>query len=150
MKKSLSSPTPAKPDPREALERLGSFAHYADPTYYTHTYAARDSDVRYYVDVAKKAKGPVLELGAGNGRITVPLARNGIRVTAVDHSRPMLQDLRARLADEPASLVGSPRDERPRHADARRSRRLQRNEQARFHHYKSRNLLAPKRIDIKT
>ena len=31
-----------------------------------------------------------------------------------------------------------------------RTRRLQRNEQARFHHYKSRNLLAPKRIDAKT
>lgn len=105
MKKSPSGPAAAKPDPREALERLGAFAHYADPTYYTHTYAARDSDVRYYVEVAKKAKGPVLELGAGNGRITLPLARHGVRVTAVDHSRPMLRDLRERLADEPAEVA---------------------------------------------
>lgn len=31
-----------------------------------------------------------------------------------------------------------------------RTRRLQRNEEARFYHYKSRKLLAPKRLEFKT
>ena len=31
-----------------------------------------------------------------------------------------------------------------------RTRRLQRNEEARFYHYKARNLLAPKRVDQRT
>jgi len=97
--------TPSTPtDPAAALRRLGSFAHYADPAYYTHTYAARDADVRYYVEQGKRARGPVLELGAGNGRITLPLARHGVEVVALDHSRPMLADLRARLADEPPEV----------------------------------------------
>lgn len=98
-------PTPhVSADPQAALRRLGSFAHYADPAYYTHTYAARDADVRYYVEQGKRARGPVLELGAGNGRITLPLARHGVEVVAVDHSRPMLTDLRARLAEEPPEV----------------------------------------------
>jgi len=110
-KKVAPSPKPARADaagapvdPRASLLRLGAFAHYADPAYYTKTYAARSADVRYYVEEALAAGGPVLELGAGNGRITLPLARAGVRVTAVDHSKPMLDDLRARLADEPAEV----------------------------------------------
>ena len=91
-------------DSRAALLRLGSFAHYADPAYYAQTYAERDSDVGYYVHDALRAGGAVLELGAGNGRITLPLARHGVEVCAVDHSRPMLDDLRRRLASEPAAV----------------------------------------------
>lgn len=97
-------PSPAPADPRAQLVRLGSFAHYADPAYYTHTYAARNADIGYYVNEALRAKGPVLELGAGNGRITIPLARHGVTVCAVDHSRPMLEDLNARLALEPKEV----------------------------------------------
>ena len=94
-----------KADARARLFRLGSFAHYADPAYYTKTYASRDADVGYYVTEAIASKGPVLELGAGNGRITLPMARHGVKVWAVDHSRPMLADLRARLADEPPEVA---------------------------------------------
>jgi SAM-dependent methyltransferase len=46
----------------------------------------------------------VLEYGIGNGRIALPIARDGARVTGVDRSTPMLTDLRARLAEEPASV----------------------------------------------
>ncbi len=92
-------------DPRASLLRLGSFAHYADPAYYAKTYAARTSDVRYYLDEALAAGGPVLELGAGNGRITLPLAHAGVKVTAVDHSKPMLDDLRARLTKVPKEVA---------------------------------------------
>ena len=91
-------------DPQAAMMRLGSFAHYADPAYYAHTYAARNADIGYYVNEAVRSGGPVLELGAGNGRITLPLARHGVRVCAVDHSRPMLDDLRARLEREPPEV----------------------------------------------
>ena len=46
----------------------------------------------------------VLEYGIGNGRIALPLARAGVSVTGIDLSRPMLQDLEARLAREPAQV----------------------------------------------
>jgi len=39
--------------------------------------------------------GRVLELGAGTGRLAVPLARAGLGVTAVDSSREMLDQLHA-------------------------------------------------------
>jgi SAM-dependent methyltransferase len=82
----------------------GSLAHYEDPAYYTSTYASRIEDVAYYVSLAQRSGGPVLEYGAGNGRITLPVARHGIEVVGVDHSAPMLADLRARLKREPVEV----------------------------------------------
>jgi SAM-dependent methyltransferase len=79
----------------------GSVAHYEDPAYYTSTYASRLEDVAYYVALAERSRGPILEYGAGNGRIAIPIARHGREVVGVDHSAPMLADLRARLAREP-------------------------------------------------
>jgi SAM-dependent methyltransferase len=92
-----------KPD-RE-LE-AGSRAHYEDATYYASLYKKRIDDVQFYVDLATRSGGPVLEYGIGNGRIALPIARHGVRVAGVDHSRPMLADLRSRLADEPDDVRG--------------------------------------------
>ncbi len=78
----------------------GSRAHYEDATYYTSTYKKRIDDVQYYVTLAEKHGGPVLEYGVGNGRIALAMARHGVTVTGVDHSEAMLADLRTRLADE--------------------------------------------------
>jgi len=90
---------PARGSDRE-LE-AGSRAHYEDAAYYASLYRNRIDDVQFYVDVARKYGGPVLEYGIGNGRIALPIARHGIPVVGVDLSRPMLADLRARLRHEP-------------------------------------------------
>src|SRR3984957_9916166 len=95
------SPRTTKPD-RE-LE-AGSRAHYEDAAYYTSTYRRRIDDVQFYVGLAQKHGGPVLEYGVGNGRIALPVARHGVSVTGVDHSQPMLTDLRSRLRREPAEV----------------------------------------------
>jgi SAM-dependent methyltransferase len=99
---------PRRPRARSAYRdrelEVGSLAHYEDPAYYSATYAQRLEDVAYYVDLAQHVGGPVLEYGAGNGRIAIPMARHGIEVVAVDHSLPMLADLRARLSVEPTSV----------------------------------------------
>ncbi len=58
------------------------------------------ADLPMILEVAKGARGPVLELGVGAGRVAVPLARAGHRVTGVDDSKAMLQALAARLAGE--------------------------------------------------
>jgi len=89
---------------RDKELEAGSRAHYEDPGYYTSTYASRIDDVAFYVSLAQKAGGPVLEYGVGNGRIALPIARHGVEVVGVDHSRPMLADLRRRLAGEPAEV----------------------------------------------
>ncbi len=92
-----------RPPDRE-LE-AGTAAHYEDPAYYTKTYKTRLDDVRFYVELAERLGGPVLEYGCGNGRITIPTARSGVQVTGVDLSAPMLADLEKRLADEPPEVA---------------------------------------------
>jgi SAM-dependent methyltransferase len=82
----------------------GARAHYEDATYYASLYRKRIDDVQFYVDLARKSGGPVLEYGIGNGRIALPVARHGIRVEGIDHSRTMLADLRARLSAEGADV----------------------------------------------
>jgi SAM-dependent methyltransferase len=47
-------------------------------------------DVDFYVAEARKAGGPVVELGVGTGRIAVPTALAGVPVIGVDSSRAML------------------------------------------------------------
>jgi SAM-dependent methyltransferase len=58
-------------------------------------------DVSFYVDEAKRAGGPVVELAVGTGRIAVPTAAEGIRVIGVDSSPRMLEVCR-----EQAELAG--------------------------------------------
>jgi SAM-dependent methyltransferase len=53
-------------------------------------------DVAFYVDEARRAEGPVLELAVGTGRIAVPIAAAGVAVTGVDSSAGMLEVARER------------------------------------------------------
>lgn len=52
-------------------------------------------DVDFYLDLARRQGGPVLELAAGTGRVLLPLAEAGFEVTGLDVSQPML-DIAAR------------------------------------------------------
>ncbi|HET8936648.1 MAG TPA: class I SAM-dependent methyltransferase [Polyangiales bacterium] len=76
-------------------------ALYARPRYYDHAFRAHRRDLDYYVELARRARGPVLELGAGTGRVTLALLRAGVEVTAVDRSASMLARLRDRAAALP-------------------------------------------------
>jgi SAM-dependent methyltransferase len=53
-------------------------------------------DVDFYVAEARKAGGPVVELGVGTGRIAVPTAEAGVAVVGVDSSERMLDICRDR------------------------------------------------------
>lgn len=52
---------------------------------------AHDYDVPFWVALAKREAGPVIEWGAGTGRIAAPLARAGLNVTAVEVSQEMIE-----------------------------------------------------------
>jgi SAM-dependent methyltransferase len=47
-------------------------------------------DVPFWTRLASTANGRVVELGSGTGRVSLPLARAGVRVVGVDRSGPML------------------------------------------------------------
>jgi SAM-dependent methyltransferase len=55
-----------------------------------------DHDIPFYVLACEGAAGPVIELGAGSGRISIELARHGHRVIALDASPAMLAQARRR------------------------------------------------------
>lgn len=57
---------------------------------------ADDSEVREVLRAARRTSGRILELACGSGRLTLPLARLGREVTALDSSPRMLDLLRAR------------------------------------------------------
>jgi SAM-dependent methyltransferase len=56
-------------------------------------------DVDFYVELAREAEGPVVELAAGTGRISIPIAeRTGKAVIGIDLSPAMLELARERAA----------------------------------------------------
>ena len=42
-----------------------------------------EDDINFYLNYFKKFKGEILEIGAGTGRITIPLLKQGLDVTAI-------------------------------------------------------------------
>jgi SAM-dependent methyltransferase len=77
---------------------------YRNPGLYDLEYADLAEDVAWYRAIGARRGGPVLELGVGNGRIAIPLARDGVEVHGVDRSADMLSDLARKLADEPPDV----------------------------------------------
>jgi SAM-dependent methyltransferase len=55
-------------------------------------------DVPFWRDLGLNAGGPVLELGCGTGRVSIPLARAGVPLVGVDRSPAMLSWARRRVA----------------------------------------------------
>jgi ubiquinone/menaquinone biosynthesis C-methylase UbiE len=66
----------------EPYQRLGPL--------YDRWCAGVDHDIPFYVLACEGAAGPIIELGAGSGRIAVELARHGHRVIALDAAPAML------------------------------------------------------------
>ena len=58
------------------------------------------ADLGIWLELAAAAPGPVLELGAGTGRVALALAREGHEVIAVDANAALLEALARRAAEE--------------------------------------------------
>jgi SAM-dependent methyltransferase len=63
------------------------------------------ADVAFYVDLARDADGPLVELAVGNGRVAIPVAQaTGQPVIGIDSSPAMLSQARARAAEAGVQL----------------------------------------------
>jgi SAM-dependent methyltransferase len=54
-------------------------------------------DVPFWLRMTGAVRGPVLELGCGTGRVTMPLAHEGVHVVGIDRSSEMLVRARRRV-----------------------------------------------------
>lgn len=77
------------------MERYDIYARFYDLDF-----GEADADLFMYQQFASRCGSPILELGCGTGRVLLPLARQGYRITGVDLSRPMLEVARSKVAAE--------------------------------------------------
>jgi len=61
--------------------------------------ARQKQDIRFWELMAKRYGDPILELGCGAGRITIPLAEKGYEITALDYSAKMIDELKRESAN---------------------------------------------------
>lgn len=78
-------------------DRYAAIAHYYDLEYQYTT-----SDFEFYREMARRAGANphLLELACGSGRLLMPLAQAGFRITGLDYSREMLAVAQTRLNRE--------------------------------------------------
>jgi SAM-dependent methyltransferase len=58
------------------------------------------NDLPFYRRHIATSGGPVIELACGSGRLTIPLAADGVEITGLDQSSSMLEAARRRAAQE--------------------------------------------------
>jgi SAM-dependent methyltransferase len=79
--------------------------------------AQMTADIGFYVELAREADGPLVELAVGNGRVAIPVAQaTGRRVLGIDSSPAMLEQARTRAAEAGVELdlrLGDMRDLAP-------------------------------------
>lgn len=94
---SLLTWSAAVPKRRRPTSETGSEAHYQDARYYDQAYRRRRHDVRFYTALCVESGGPVLELGAGTGRVALAIAQAGIDIVCVEPMPSMLARAKQRL-----------------------------------------------------
>jgi SAM-dependent methyltransferase len=75
--------------------------HYGDGDWYDAEYVHVGADIPDIREWGRRVGGPILELGCGTGRLTLPLAEVAPRVVGVDLSSPMIARARAKQAGLP-------------------------------------------------
>jgi SAM-dependent methyltransferase len=77
---------------------------YAPDLYDTNTPGTFLGDIEWYRAKARERGGAVLELGAGTGRITLPIAQDGSRIHALEIDAGMREALERKLARLPGEV----------------------------------------------
>jgi SAM-dependent methyltransferase len=83
------------------VDAYGAFA-----AIYDEWSAHMTEDVPFYVELAREADGPVVELAVGNGRVAIPVAREtGKAVIGIDRSPAMLAQAKERAEAAGVQLI---------------------------------------------
>jgi len=93
-----SAPRDAEPSRYDDIENIGEL-YDAVPVYQGRR------DVPFYVEESLAGGGEVLEIGCGTGRVLIPVARAGAKITGIDQSERMLERCRANMSSESEEVV---------------------------------------------
>ncbi len=78
---------------------------YRDGRHYDELNRMMVADIPFYVEEARRASGPVLELACGTGRLTIPIAQSGVEIVGLDQSASMLAHARAKAERAGVSIT---------------------------------------------
>src|SRR5512134_2581865 len=68
-----------------------NLVEYSDPQIYDLENSTFEPDGPFLLEIARKSGNPVLELGCGTGRLTIPMAQAGVEITGLDIVPGMLE-----------------------------------------------------------
>jgi ubiquinone/menaquinone biosynthesis C-methylase UbiE len=74
--------------------------------FYDLEYSLKEDDIPFYLDMADSFGSPILEIGAGTGRVTFELVRAGHEVWGIDDSAKMLAIAQKKLKGMPVAGAG--------------------------------------------
>lgn len=80
-----------------------NLVEYSDPQIYDLENSSFEPDGPFLLGIARRTGNPVLELGCGTGRLTIPMSQAGVEITGLDIVPEMLK-----LAREKANGVDIP------------------------------------------
>jgi SAM-dependent methyltransferase len=72
------------------VKPLDFLSLYEDALLYDEEFRDRKNEIPFYVRHAEISAGPVLEIGCGTGRLTLPIAAAGVVIAGVDASAAMI------------------------------------------------------------
>lgn len=80
------------------IDNIDNLLEYTDPDIYDQENQDFEPEGTFLLDLARRLGGEALELGCGTGRITIPLAQEGVSITALDLAPAMLERARSKAA----------------------------------------------------
>lgn len=101
MSGSMTAAVRARLDTARAIPRVQDLYTGVGTDFYERLVGPDRAEIREVLALARATAGPILDLAAGSGRLTVPLVRSGRQVTALDLSDDMLAHLRCALPGHP-------------------------------------------------
>ena len=87
-----------------------NFEKYENPKKYDDMYGNYKEDLLYIMEYASGIKQPIIELACGTGRLTIPMAKSGLKMVGIDLHGGMLNRAKQKAVHEQLTIVFEQQD----------------------------------------